>query len=58
MHIYFFICGSPLEQVKLCENDIDWITVVKVLVQKHRYSFQLGILISLSGFMLGKVHML
>ena len=55
MHIYLAICGSPLQQVKPCENEIDWITVVKASVQKHRYSFQLGILISLNGFILSKV---
>ena len=58
MHIYLAICGSPLQQVKPGENEIEWITDVKVSVQKHWYSFQVGILISLSGFMLGKVHIL
>ena len=50
MHIYLAICGSPLKQVKPCENEIDWINVVKVSVQKHIYSFQPGTLISRSGF--------
>ena len=59
IYAYFLaICGSPLQQVKPCKNEIDRIIVVKVSVQKHRYSFQVGILISLSGFMLGKVHIL
>ena len=59
MHIYFPPCGSPLQQVKACElNEIDWINVVKVSVQKNRYLFQVGILISLNGFMLGKVQIL
>ena len=58
MHIYLAICGSPLKQVKPCENEIDWINVVKVSVQKHIYSFQPGTLISRSGFELVKVHIL
>ena len=58
MHFYLAICGSPLKQVKPCENEIDWINVVKVSVQKNRYLFQVGILISLNGFMLGKVQIL
>ena len=51
MHIYFPPCGSPLQQVKACElNEIDWINVVKVSVQRNRYLFQVGILISMNGF--------
>ena len=58
MHIYLAICGSLLQQVKPCENEIDWINIVKLSIQKKIYSFQLGILISLNGFILGKGHIL